>query len=600
MLKISKNCILFSDLNHYLTDAFKGGLMKQDKFTFFGNKIDKVLNNLSLGKQPSKVVLVIIVILFFVLSFVITAVARSEKVIVLFGSSVPISTFTGVISLLENMCIIFLAVFYRRLGFITSLVILGIQIPIILFNFFVRNTNASIPGFFMNLFMMGAVIIIYANNRMIERYQERIRYQAVTDSLTGLPNRFACTELIDNFVKGGTAFTVVSIDLNNFKSINDTMGHGIGNKVLHEIASRWDSLSKSRRTNTVDFVARIGGDEFALVIIGYKSNTDVLDTINAYREELERVITIDNYDYYVTAGFGYAKYPTDSRVGISMLACADAALYAVKQQEINNSILRFTPGFLETERSIEMARKIRSALANQTVFFYLQPQYDMSHKLRGFEALARMKDSDGKLINPGEFIPVAEKNGLIDLVDMTVFRQAVKFLGDVIQKGNTDVTMSINISMWHLMKNSFVEEIREVIESNGVPADHIELEVTESIMVNSAEKALRRINEIKKMGIKVAIDDFGTGYSSLSYLNKIPSDSLKIDKPFIDAMNGSEASKQYVASIVSIGHILNFKVISEGVESVEQLDALREIGCDYVQGYIWGRPIPPEEAAKLV
>jgi diguanylate cyclase (GGDEF)-like protein len=452
----------------------------------------------------------------------------------------------------------------------------------------------------MNFFTAVAIVIIYINDTIIEKYQEKIRYQAVTDTLTGLPNRFSCTELIDNFVKGGTAFTVVSIDLNNFKSINDTMGHEIGNKVLQEIASRWDALAKSRRTNTVDFVARIGGDEFALVIIGYKNNTDVLDTINAYREEIERVITIDNYDYYVTAGFGYAKYPTDSRVGISMLACADAALYAVKQQGINNNILRFTPGFLESERSIEMVRKIRSALSNQTVFFYLQPQYDLSHKLRGFEALARMKDSDGKLINPFEFIPVAEKNGLIDLVDMTVFRQAVKFLADVIQKGNTDVTMSVNVSIWHLMKNSFIEEIREVIESNGVPADHIELEVTESIMVNSAEKALRRINEVKKMGLKVAIDNFGTGYSSLSYLSKIPSDSLKIDKPFITAMNGSEASKQYVASIVSIGHILNLKVISEGVETPDQIDALREIGCDYVQGYYWGRPIPPEEVAKLV
>ncbi len=574
--------------------------MKKNNFSFISKNIDKNFNMFQFRKQMPKFVFVLILVLYLITSVLVISAAKSEKIIILFGIEVPVTIFTGVFSSFSSICIIWLVVFFRKTGFITSFILLFIQLPLMLINFFVRHNSTSIPGLFMNFFTAVAIVIIYINDTIIEKYQEKIRYQAVTDTLTGLPNRFSCTELIDNFVKGGTAFTVVSIDLNNFKSINDTMGHEIGNKVLQEIASRWDALAKSRRTNTVDFVARIGGDEFALVIIGYKNNTDVLDTINAYREEIERVITIDNYDYYVTAGFGYAKYPTDSRVGISMLACADAALYAVKQQGINNNILRFTPGFLESERSIEMVRKIRSALSNQTVFFYLQPQYDLSHKLRGFEALARMKDSDGKLINPFEFIPVAEKNGLIDLVDMTVFRQAVKFLADVIQKGNTDVTMSVNVSIWHLMKNSFIEEIREVIESNGVPADHIELEVTESIMVNSAEKALRRINEVKKMGLKVAIDNFGTGYSSLSYLSKIPSDSLKIDKPFITAMNGSEASKQYVASIVSIGHILNLKVISEGVETPDQIDALREIGCDYVQGYYWGRPIPPEEAAKLV
>ena len=574
--------------------------MKKNNFSFISKKIDKNFNMFQFRKQMPKFVFVLILVLYLITSVLVISAAKSEKIIILFGIEVPVTIFTGVFSSFSSICIIWLVVFFRKTGFITSFILLFIQLPLMLINFFVRHNSTSIPGLFMNFFTAVAIVIIYINDTIIEKYQEKIRYQAVTDTLTGLPNRFSCTELIDNFVKGGTAFTVVSIDLNNFKSINDTMGHEIGNKVLQEIASRWDALAKSRRTNTVDFVARIGGDEFALVIIGYKNNTDVLDTINAYREEIERVITIDNYDYYVTAGFGYAKYPTDSRVGISMLACADAALYAVKQQGINNNILRFTPGILESERSIEMVRKIRSALSNQTVFFYLQPQYDLSHKLRGFEALARMKDSDGKLINPFEFIPVAEKNGLIDLVDMTVFRQAVKFLADVIQKGNTDVTMSVNVSIWHLMKNSFIEEIREVIESNGVPADHIELEVTESIMVNSAEKALRRINEVKKMGLKVAIDNFGTGYSSLSYLSKIPSDSLKIDKPFITAMNGSEASKQYVASIVSIGHILNLKVISEGVETPDQIDALREIGCDYVQGYYWGRPIPPEEAAKLV
>jgi len=188
----------------------------------------------------------------------------------------------------------------------------------------------------------------------------------------------------------------------------------------------------------------------------------------------------------------------------------------------------------------------------------------------------------------------------VDKVDMCVFRQATSFLAEVLKKGDSDITVSFNVSVRHLMKNNFIEEIKDVIEKSGVPAEHLELEITESIMIDSADKALRRINEVKEMGIKVAIDDFGTGYSSLSYLSKLPSDLLKIDKSFIDTMNTSESSKQYVASIVTIGHVMNLKVISEGVEHPDQLETLRDIGCDYIQGYIWGKPLPPEEAAKLV
>jgi EAL domain-containing protein (putative c-di-GMP-specific phosphodiesterase class I) len=224
----------------------------------------------------------------------------------------------------------------------------------------------------------------------------------------------------------------------------------------------------------------------------------------------------------------------------------------------------------------------------------------MKKNLRGFEALARMKDADGNAISPVDFIPAAERVGLIDKVDATVFRKAAAFVGKLIRAREADIVLSMNVSVRHLMKNDFIDELREMIASCSVPARNLEIEITESIMIDSAEKALDRIKQVKAMGIKVAIDDFGTGYSSLSYLNKFPADMLKIDKSFIDVMNTSESSKQYVATIISIGHILNLKVISEGVETEDQLETLRKVGCDYIQGFIWGRPLPPEEAARLV
>ncbi|MBP5576200.1 MAG: EAL domain-containing protein [Treponema sp.] len=277
-------------------------------------------------------------------------------------------------------------------------------------------------------------------------------------------------------------------------------------------------------------------------------------------------------------------------------------MHNIKKPDSSSKILRFNPDLVKTEKNMQIERKIRAALDANEILFHLQPQYDSNHKLRGFEALARMKDADDTFIRPDIFIPVAERAGLIDRIDLMVFRKSALFLADIIKKAgkDLDITICINISVRHLMKNNFIEEIKKVLHESGVSANHFEMEITESIMIESYEKALKYINEVKEMGFKVALDDFGTGYSSLSYLHSFPANLLKIDKSFIDVMNSSDSSKKYVATIISIGHILNLEVISEGVESEDQLSTLKEIGCDYIQGYIWGKPMPPEEAEKII
>ncbi|MBQ1295394.1 MAG: bifunctional diguanylate cyclase/phosphodiesterase, partial [Clostridiales bacterium] len=387
---------------------------------------------------------------------------------------------------------------------------------------------------------------------------------------------------------------------NDFKSINDTMGHDTGDQVLKEVARRWKDLANSLSTETVDFVARNSGDEFMIVISEYPSVEEIENTINAYREVLEKKITIDDCDYYLTACFGYSFFPEDSDVIENIYLFSDAALHEVKKAGSGSRISRFTPDVLNFERTLEIERKIRTALNSDKIFFNLQPQYDINHNLRGFEALARMKDDDGSFISPVDFIPVAEKTGLVDRIDMRVFELSMEFLDKITRETGTEIMMSVNVSVRHLMKNTFIEDIKNILKAHNIAPERVEIEITESIMIDSAEKALQRINEIKAMGMKVAIDDFGTGYSSLSYLNNFPSDLLKIDKAFIDQMNMSESSKQYVAMIISIGHILHLKVISEGVESPDQVEVLKKIGCDYIQGFVWGKPMPPEEAGRLV
>ena len=561
---------------------------------------ERVINRLSEQRQRPMIFFVIIVFLYMT-STILTSVTASQSVTInLFGLTIPVYTFAGVLSAISEICIIFMAFYYGKLGYFTAIVLQIIQFQSIIIGIVYNHNMTSIPGLFSSLLTIIAVTIIYFNNKRIETYQKEIQKQAVSDGLTGLPNRYACSKLIDTLYAKKEKYIITSIDLNGFKGINDTLGFDIGNSVLKEIANRWMTLADNNDKNSSDFIARVSGDEFVIIIRNYASQDQALNKIKEYEKKLTERITIDDCDIYVNASFGYAEYPLDSDEKDFVYTCAETAMHEVKRRNISNHILHFTPDMLTDEHLLEIEGKIKKALEEQTFFFHLQPQFNMEHKLRGFEALARMKDSDGAFISPGEFIPVAEKIGLIDKVDEMIFRKSALFFGKLLKESGADITLSINVSVKHLMKNDFLDEIQRILDESGVPATNLEIEITESIMIDSVDKALECIDKIRAMGIQIAIDDFGTGYSSLSYLNKFPANLLKIDKSFIDTMNTSKSSKQYVSAIISMGHIMGFDVISEGVEEDAQIETLKEIGCDFIQGYIWGRPLPQEEAEKLV
>ena len=309
----------------------------------------------------------------------------------------------------------------------------------------------------------------------------------------------------------------------------------------------------------------------------YLTQDDILKTINLYADALNEKIVAQDYSISISASFGYAMFPDDAKDVDELFTYANIAMLKAKESADQKHVMRFSRDMMDNLHTAELEAKIRDAIENDTIYFNLQPQFDMNHKLRGFEALARMKDTDGSFISPGEFIPIAEETGIID-----------------------NIMLSINVSVKHMMKADFLDELTSILEESGIRPVNLEIEITESIMIESMEKAFECIESIKKMGIQIAIDDFGTGYSSLSYLNSFPANLLKIDKSFIDKMNSSDSSKQYVAAIISLGHIMGIDVISEGVEQEDQLDTLKEIGCDYVQGFIWGRPLPQEDARKVV
>lgn len=540
-----------------------------------------------------------LVLLYVVVTFIMSSVAGSMKEMVIGGISIPVYTFAGVFSALSNLCIVFMVIFCGKAGFVTSVIVIILHIPLILTAILKNGNYTSLPGIFVDILTIFAGVVIFYNKRKLERYQLRLREHATTDVLTGLPNGIAVTEFIDEFISHDKPFALVNLDINDFKGINDTMGYDMGNKVLITLASRFKEIVNRKDPGTQEIISRINGDEFSLIIRRYSSDEEIVEAIKRYEAAVTEKISIDGYDFFINGSFGYALFPSDATERDSLISCSVAAMREIKRINGSEHILRFSSE-LKAENHLIIDNKVREALEKDNVFFNLQPQYDISHKLRGFEALARLRDSDGNIISPVEFIPAAERMGLIDSLDLEVYNKSASFFGELIRKTGTDIILSINVSVKHMMKSNFVEEIRELLSCNRIPAGQLEIEITESILIESAEKASAILSKLKNMGIKIAIDDFGTGYSSLSYLNIFPSDTLKIDKSFIDKMNTGDSSQKYVEAIISLAHVMDFKVVAEGVETPDQIETLRDIGCDYIQGFVWGRPLPKEEAERLV
>ena len=541
----------------------------------------------------------VLVAVYLIATGIVSISAASGVSFALFGHSVPFYTFAGVFTSLANICILILTMYFGKKGFAASLTFLLVQIPLILINIIINHVYTSIPGIFSNFLTIIAICIIYFSNRKITLVQKDMRNQAVTDILTGLPNWFACTELINALIAKKVPFVNVTINLNGFKTINDTMGFDSGNEVLKEVARRWKAIADTGAAGTLDFISRLSADEFCLIIRRYRSDEDITRTIDMYEAAMKDHFTVYGCEFQMTASFGYSVYPDDGETINELVIASNSAIKNLKRESSSNHILRFTPDLLE-DNTFELEGKIRTAIENDTVFYMLQPQFDMEHNLRGFEALARMKDEDGNFISPGDFIPAAEKCGLIDKLDGIVFRKAASFVGNMIYNTGSNCTLSLNVSVRHLMMTGFTDEIRNLLEVSKIPPSQLEIEITESIMIESMEKAKHFVEQIRDMGVQIAIDDFGTGYSSLSYINSVPATLLKIDKSFIDDLNKDDKSKAYVQTIISLGHLMGLDVISEGVEDESQLATLKEIGCDLIQGYVWGRPLPPEEAEKLV
>ncbi len=432
---------------------------------------------------------------------------------------------------------------------------------------------------------------------MKQYVEDVIRHQAHHDALTGLPNRHLLNDRLSlalaELRQTAELLGLVFMDLDYFKVINDSLGHGAGDLLLQSVAQRLQGCL--RRT---DIVARWGGDEFVILLPHLDAQADAIQIMEKILRAFETPFDVQAQELHITPSIGLALAPYDGEDSETLLKNADAALYRAKQQGRNTFALHTQDSQDETQRRLALANALYRAIHSQNLALFYQPQIDLkTGEIMGLEALSRWYDPEFGMIPPSVFIPLAEEIGLISQVGEWVLKEACQQGQQWQQQGFRPVRIAINISARQLQKNNLTEMIVQTLAATGFPAEYLEVEITESIAIQNLDLSLAVLQELRGMGVKIALDDFGTGYSSLVTLQHLPLDYLKIDRGFLQNLTPNSKNAALVRAIIALGHGMQLKIIAEGVENQSQLNLLKELGCDIVQGYLLSHPLAPEHLA---
>lgn len=430
-------------------------------------------------------------------------------------------------------------------------------------------------------------------------YQAQLEHQANYDRLTGLPNRNLLNDRLNQAIfqaaRHSYFLALVFIDLDNFKFINDSLGHDAGDALLIEVARRLRS-----RLRTADTVARQGGDEFVLVLNDHYQVASIISLLERVLEEVGRPITLMGRDWQVGASLGVALYPTDGEDSQTLLKHADVAMYAAKARGRNNfQFFTHAMNRISDER-LQLEAAMRRAIEREEFSVAFQPKVDHQRRIIGAEALARWYTADFGMVPPDRFIPIAEETGLILPLTELILRKAFAAASRWSQTPGHAFSVAVNLSPKLFLDYKIVEFIAELIREASLPPEHVELEITESIFLGDSGLTLGILNGLKRLGVSLVMDDFGTGYSSLSYIRRFPLDVIKIDKSLVTGVELEEDGAMIARAIISMCQSLRKTVVAEGVENQAQFDFLRYQGCDEFQGYLIAKPMPEQEFADLL
>jgi diguanylate cyclase (GGDEF)-like protein len=437
-------------------------------------------------------------------------------------------------------------------------------------------------------------LISWWTTRSLRRHAAQREHEALHDLLTGLPNRGRFRATAEEAIargRRGERGALVLVDLDRFKEVNDTLGHHAGDELLRIVGQR---LTESVRTD--DLVARLGGDEFGLILPRVSDKDGTVALLTRVREHLAQEIVLDGVSLSVEASFGVAFYPDDAADVEGLLQCADAAMYQGKHGA--TGVVVYEPRTAaHPTHSLVVQQELRLALEREELVLFYQPRVDLTDgSVAGVEALIRWRHPERGLLAPSEFLPVAERSGLIEPITDWVLRRALRDEAEWRALG-VPWTVAVNVSARNLESPQLHRTVRELISADGGTSDRLHLEVTETALAMDATAAAEVVSSLAGEGLTIAIDDFGIGYTSLSQLRTLPVSEIKIDRTFVSDLDDNAQDRAIVRSIIELGHSLGFRVTAEGVETRGVAEWLTAAGCDHAQGFLWSKPLPWRELA---
>jgi len=434
----------------------------------------------------------------------------------------------------------------------------------------------------------------YENNleELVRERAAQLEHLSYHDALTDLPNRVLfhdrVTQALTAAQRSPRTIGIIFISLDRFKKINDTLGHTFGDYCLTEVASRWRRCIKDG-----DTIARFEGDEFALLLTQVSGTEDLVELAQTMAEELKAPFQLNEREVYVTASMGISIFPDDGADANTVLKNAGAALHIAKLRGGNNYRFYTSDMNARALKRLELETNLRRAIEREELEVYYQPQVEYATgKVVGAEALVRWHHPTMGFLPPAEFIPLAEDTGVIEQLGLWVMRTACAEAQRWHTEGFGEIRIAVNVSTREFRRRDFYERLVETLAQTGLDARRLELELTETTIMENTDAAVELLRRIRKLGVKIAIDDFGTGYSSLSYLKRLPIDTLKLDRSFVNGATSDPDDAAVVMAVITLAHNLRLKVLAEGVETEEHLRFLRLLRCDSGQGYLFGKPMP--------
>ncbi|MBF0224885.1 MAG: GGDEF domain-containing protein [Desulfobacterales bacterium] len=468
----------------------------------------------------------------------------------------------------------------------------GMLIPVSILGYPIVQNNHT-EGFFL----------IFNDISEKKSFEQQLKHQAFHDSLTGIPNRILFIERILHAFERSKRrneynFSVLQVDIDRFKNVNERFGHLAGDNVLIEISNRFKLCLR-----TIDTVARIGGDEFAILVEEFSSFNEVIQIAKRIKSVIEQPFIVDKDTVHVSASIGIVLKTKYYQVPEDILRDAEISMHRTKKTDKGHFKVFNPKMYKSTIESLKIENDLRSAITNHELLLYYQPIISTNTQaLEGFEALVRWKHPERGILSPIKFIPIAEESGLIIPLGQFIMIEGCKQMKEWLNTlpNSDNLTVNINVSSRQLMKKDFSNFVVSVLKASNLDPKHLKIELTESLLMQDSISIVEKLKQLKDLGIKLAIDDFGTGYSSLSYLQQFPIDDLKIDKSFIKGIAHEKESLEIVKTIINLAKNLGLSVIAEGVETKEQLKILKDIRCDKVQGYLFSKPIGKHSASILI